>query len=320
MVDHMPPSSDVPGHVSTIVHRRSASFSSWDIQVVFLSGGLLVLLLSFETSHPLPGVLRVVLGLFHTLLVPGYCLVAALFPRRDDIDLITRVTFAVSTSAIALVLLALLLDNLVWGLSFRPMLHALLGWSVGFSIIAMWRRWRLAYQDKAYRPPSMGIRRWWGTLPARRKTRMVIGGVLFVGAVGLCGGMLIRSSQMTPITEFAILSTEGTVQGYPREASLNDDLQVMAEIRNREGRPHTYWIEVRVSEVWDPGHVASVTRTPPFEVVPGETHTLPIVWRMPWAGEEQKVTFLLFMAGKETSPYRELYLFLDRVQDSAADE
>ena len=101
---------------------------------------------------------RVPLGLAFLLLVPGYVVVSALFPRRNDVDGVDRLSLSVVSSAIVVPAVGLTLNATPWGIRLGPML-------VGVSLLtvaatALATRRRLAVQpDERFRIPHREWRR-----------------------------------------------------------------------------------------------------------------------------------------------------------------
>lgn len=82
-----------------------------DLIIIIITSALLIPLAIF-TSGPI----RIVLGLLCMLFFPGYTLMAALFPRKKDVEVITRMGLSMGTSVALLVLLLLLLNFTSWGI------------------------------------------------------------------------------------------------------------------------------------------------------------------------------------------------------------
>jgi uncharacterized membrane protein len=80
---------------------------------------------------------RVVLGLLLVLFLPGYSLIAALFPGRDDPDGTRAVALRFQGSSIAVVpLLGLALNYTPFGIRLMPILVVLSVFSVSLAVIA----------------------------------------------------------------------------------------------------------------------------------------------------------------------------------------
>ena len=107
-----------------------------------LSAVGLALLLTVQVAF-LPdfqGASRIVVGLIVGLVVPGYTFMAALFPRKDDIDVAERVALSLGLSVVTITLVGLAMNFMPWGIRLVPMSIGLVVWSLLFSGVAVVRR------------------------------------------------------------------------------------------------------------------------------------------------------------------------------------
>lgn len=65
-------------------------------------------------------ILRIILGLLLTLLIPGFALTLALYPRKEDIKIVERIALS-SVLSIAITLLMALFLDLGLGIDFTAM-------------------------------------------------------------------------------------------------------------------------------------------------------------------------------------------------------
>lgn len=251
--------------------------------------------------------LRVPLGLAGVLLAPGYALTAAVFAGHDDIDLPARAALSFGLSAALIPLLALLLDALPWGIRPQPIAIGLAIWIVCCSGVALWRRGGLAAAGQAYLPPAVGG---WRAEPARPITRLVVVALvaLLIGAA-----TLLLPGPNAPPTEFYLLGRAGLVEDYPREAAPDEELTVQMGIVNSERVARSYRVEVWAARPWAPDQRTLVGQAGPIDIAQGQRDERMISWRMPTAGDDQQVEFLLFI-GDDPAPYRQLRLWLDVVE------
>ena len=83
---------------------------------------------------------RVVLGLLLVLFLPGYSLIAALFPRKDDLDGIERIALSFGLSIAVVPLLGLALNYTPLGIRLVPVLLGLSLFTVLLAVVAGVRR------------------------------------------------------------------------------------------------------------------------------------------------------------------------------------
>ena len=84
---------------------------------------------------------RIILGLLLVLFLPGYSLIAALFPRKDDLDGIERIAPELLGLGIAVVpLMGLALNYTPFGIRLVPVLVVLSMFTISLVVIAGVRR------------------------------------------------------------------------------------------------------------------------------------------------------------------------------------
>ena len=83
---------------------------------------------------------RVLLGLLLVLFLPGYSLIAALFPRRDDLDGIERIALSFGLSIAVVPLIGLGLNYTQYGIRLVPVLLGLSLFTILLALVAYIRR------------------------------------------------------------------------------------------------------------------------------------------------------------------------------------
>ena len=115
-----------------------------------LAAILLALATLFFTLTPLGGisVVRIPLGLLMVLFVPGYTLIAALFPKMKDLDGIERVALSFGLSIAVVPLIGLGLNYTPWGIRLTPVVVSLALFTLAMAAAAHWRRLSLPSEDR----------------------------------------------------------------------------------------------------------------------------------------------------------------------------
>ena len=91
---------------------------------------------------------RIVVGLAFVLFFPGYALIAALFPKKDDLDGVERLALSFGLSIAVVPLIGLGLNYTPWGIRLYPILISLLTFIIIMAIVAWYRRRRLLPQNR----------------------------------------------------------------------------------------------------------------------------------------------------------------------------
>jgi uncharacterized membrane protein len=282
--------------------------------VVFALLGLLLLGLIALGVEGLPAalpLLRLFLGLFFVLFVPGYALQAALFPREaaraeasgGSLDGPERLALSFGLSVAVIPPLALILDRLPWGIRLWPIVIGETIVIVTCSAVALWRRSRLLPSERSVLEIDVDARGWW---TAQDRIGRVLYGVLAAAlliALVSAAAIIAMPKPGEQFTEFYVLGPEGLAENYPREAAPGEKLSVTAGIANREGVAAEYRIEVRAGDL-------TIGQAGPLRLEANEVWEGPIHYALPEPGDDQEVDFLLFYDGGE-EPYRNLRLWIN---------
>lgn len=273
-----------------------------DLGLVMTGALGLTLVIALGDSIPALQAPRLLLGLVYALYVPGYTLVAALFPRPDDLDGPERLAASFALSFAVIPAIALLLDKLPWGIRPWPILVSL-DLFVAIGSVVTWRRRRqLPGMDLGAPATPPGWRERW-TGPGRKS--LAIRGALAVALVLTLASLalvVLAPDQGERLTEFYLLGPDGLAQDYPRTATVGQTVSLTLGIVNWEGAPTTYRVEVLTN-----GQPSG--RAGPVQVAPGAQRELPVSFAPRQAGNDVEVTFWLYR-GSDKTPYRTLRLWL----------
>jgi uncharacterized membrane protein len=259
---------------------------------------LLVIAIIFSPSPTL----RIVLGLLFVLFLPGYTLIAALFPKKSQLDGIERVALSFGLSIAVVPLTGFILNYTPWGIRLYPVLIAIIIFTFATSLIAWYRRYRLAEVERFTVSLNLSLAPWRGQ-SLLDKVLAVILIVTLLGAVGTLGYVIAAPKIAERFTEFYLLGPEGKAEGYPQELVVGEEARVIVGIVNHEYETVNYRVEVTIEGVRHNeigplvlGHEDKWEREVGF--IPAKS------------GEEQKVEFLLYKQG-QSKPYRSLYLWVN---------
>lgn len=244
---------------------------------------------------------RIALGLPFVLFFPGYALVAALYPRKDDLEAVERVALSFGLSLAVVPLIGLALNYSPWGIRLNPILAFLSLLIVLGSAGALYRRGRLT-SDDAFSVPLNPL------LPKRQRlatmSRWFAVGVTLT-VIGLSIGIYFAASggSTERFTEFYVLGPGGKAEGYPRQVVVGRPVSLILGVINHEGETTSYRVEIRIEGEL----VASMAQV---ELDDDDTWEGTVTFIPVRAGQSQKVEFLLFK-GSANEPYRSLHIWLD---------
>ncbi len=260
---------------------------------------LLIIVITFFPSS----VLRIVLGLPLVLFFPGYTLIAALFPRTNELSSIERVALSFGLSITVVPLIGLVLNSTPWGIKLYPVLISLIIFILATSAIAWRRRRKLAEADRFTVSFNLSLAPWRGQ-GSIDKILSVILVAAILGAIGALSYVIAAPRVGERFTELYILGPEGKAENYPKEVVVGEEIRVIVGIINREHEEVSYRVEVKIDGVKN-NEVGPV-------VLANEQKWENIVSFAPdKAGDNAKVEFLLYK-NEQAEPYlKALYLWID---------
>jgi uncharacterized membrane protein len=209
--------------------------------IVWLAAAISAIYLPVINETPV----RVVLALPVILFIPGYCVILALFPREDDIDLTERIVLSICVSIAIVPIIGLGLNFTPWGIRLDPIVTALTVFTLVITCVAHYQRAMLPLEEQ-FRMPFLAladtIKK--EILPAgpHRRDR-ILGAVL---AVAIIFTLLTTIYILTvpregeQFTDFFILGENRTAGDYPRDIFTNHTYPMYVGVENHE---ITYTIE-----------------------------------------------------------------------------
>lgn len=191
------------------------------------------------------GPLRSALGLCAVLLLPGYAVLAALFPRDDDLEWVERIAMSFGSSIATVPLLGLLIDATPFGVRPGPILASLLLFTLGTTYIAYRRRIELPPADRLgfaveFERPG------WSGLPAADRALAVGLVVSLVLAAGFLAQAIPQTRPSARFTEFYLLDANRGIDSYPSRLNASEEATVHLGIVNHESRSVLYTVDVRL--------------------------------------------------------------------------
>ena len=278
-----------------------------------LSAAVMIAAFSALAIFGVGGALGIVAGILVVLFLPGYGVVAALFPEAGEINWIQRITLSIVVS-LALVPLAGLLSNyLPGGIRLGTILAILDAVAIGAFGVAYVRRQRLPPARRLVLSVEIPTRPWARFTRAERFLVIVLVAVVVLASASLAYSAT-RFQSPPGFTELYLLNASGVPGGYPTNLTVDQGASVFIVVSNHEHGTRDYRIAVNLtnlSVVFDPRtgknetiEVANATLDwLPLHLTDETEARVPYTFSIPKAGDYY-VKFILFrdLAGSE--PYR----------------
>jgi len=284
--------------------------------------------------------LRVVVGLPFVLFVPGYVLVATLFPEanrnkdqaedspKTGLSGIGRVALSFGLSMVVVPLVGFVLNYTPFGLRLTPMLVSLTGVVLLLTVTATLRRQALPQIDRFVVPWRLWLTGLWTEFmepdswpDATMNVLLVASIILSVGSVGYA---VAASNPGKSTTEFYLLTeTDGgeLTDEYPTTLVAGEPQSFVIGVDNQGDRPIDYTVVVKLDQVQIQNNSTQVVRTERLQnfeqrLEGNETWQHEHTVTPQLTGDQLRLTYLLYRGDPPTNPttesaHRELQLWIN---------
>jgi len=246
--------------------------------------------------------IKIALGLPFILFFPGYTLIAALFPGRQELDSIERIALSFGLSIAVVPFIGLALNFTSWGIHYIPIVITLIIFINIMTSLAIYRRRKLP-EDERYiftiklELPIMN------EISKRDKMILIILFLVLFIAIGNLYCVIALPKMNEKFTEFYILGMGGKAEGYPIDLAAGEKGQVIVGVVNHEYATVKYIVQMKVGNI-----VQSTSQL--IALVNEQKYEAPVMFSSDKAGQNQEVEYLLFREG-DTVPYRSLHLWVN---------
>jgi hypothetical protein len=121
-----------------------------DLVLIIILSVLLILVIVFFPNAPV----RIILGLPFVLFFTGYVSICALFPRKEELDIIERLAFSTGLSIAITPLIGLVLNYTPFGIRVYSVMFSLFSFILLVSIVAIYRRRKIASPCDVFTPSA----------------------------------------------------------------------------------------------------------------------------------------------------------------------
>jgi len=241
---------------------------------------------------------RLVLGSILVAFLPGYSLITALFPRRDDLGVIERVALSFGLSISIVTLLGLILYYSPFGIKLIPVLIVLSTFTISLSFFAWFRRLRLPVEER-FRVPLERLFRAEEFLGGTHWDK-VLSIILIISIIASSAALvyiIAKPETAERVTEFYLLGPNGEASDYPTDLKVGEEGKVIIGIVNHEYENLTYRLEVIFN--------GSLIHEEHMFLIENEKWEIPFTFKVTERGKNQKLEFLLYK-----NQNREVYITL----------
>lgn len=249
-------------------------------------------------------VIRTSLAIPVLLFFPGYVLLAALFPKKDDIDINVRVALSFGLSIVIVLLMGLLL-NFTFGITLLPILGVLYIYTIVLVIIGIYIRGKLPEEIRF----SISIDSIYYIISQKLKPKNILDLMLntiilflILSTVGVIYYTVTMPKVGERYTEFYILNSSGNTNNYPAKVMANSNTTLLIGVVNHEYSPINYTVQVDLNKKLLTSKTLSLDNSETWE----KNVTFSIN-----KGANMELEFLLYKENNFTIPYRTLHLWVN---------
>jgi len=193
--------------------------------------------------------LRMLLALPVLLFIPGYCLIAILFPKSDDLGLMERIMLSIGFSIVIVPLIGFGLNFTPWGIRLEPIVVAI--------ILLTWVMVLFAHYQRAGLPREERFRVSFSAIAGRihgqflpqgekrvdRFLSVVLVLVILIVILTTIYAIVVPKEGAERFSEFYILGKNQTAADYPDLILPAENYPMYIGVGNHEYRTITYTIE-----------------------------------------------------------------------------
>ncbi|MCX6690274.1 MAG: DUF1616 domain-containing protein [Methanoregula sp.] len=271
--------------------------------------------------------LRILFGLPMVLFIPGYTLIAALFPGSKDIDGIERIALSFGLSIAVVPLIGLALNYTPWGIRLDPIVVCLTSFTLCMSFAALYRRMQLPPEERftvPFRALQQSITAEF--LPKTETSRLdrvlsIILLIAIIAAVATTVYVIVVPKEGEKFTEFFILGAKQKATDYPTNLVTGQNSSLYIGIGNHEYRNitynvETYFMQMTFNETDNTSTLNAMTPVSWFTVPVAHNQT--VITPYPFTPETTGYNRLEFLLFNETVPGAQVQ-GMDRINQSYRD-
>jgi uncharacterized membrane protein len=288
-------------NIKKTVPAKNPKFMIIDIFLVWL---ITVLSVVFVLTPKLNDtILRSILSIILILFLPGYSLIAALFPKKGDLESIERFALSFGLSIVITPLIGLTLNYTQFGIRLEPFLISISIFTLLIGIIAFIRRIRIPDDEKFNIEFKNHYNRLIKSFKGESKGSKILSIVLLVSiilAISATTYVIVVPKEGETFTEFYILGANGKVSDYPTNLTAGQDGNVTIGIVNHEYADVNYNMIIKLNNQTIDNENITLSNNQSYEK--------PFKFAASNLGQNQELEFLLYKLPDNNNVYRSLHL------------
>jgi uncharacterized membrane protein len=274
-----------------------------DLLIVLLITFLTILSIYVPILNKTP--LNSILGLLFILFIPGYTLIAALFPKKYDLDNIERLALSFGLSIAISPLIGLALNYTPFGIKLSPIVISLTIFTLIMVLVSYIRRRRVP-QENRFNPNFDKLSSLKKSFNNESKLDKILSIILIISlvlAIATTAYIIVKPKEGEKFTEFYILGPNGKASDYPTNLTLGQSGQLFVGVVNHEYSTVNYKVVVTLQGKNISTENISLKNNQKWEKLLNFTPDT--------SGPNQKLELLLYKLPDDKNAYRSLHLWVN---------
>lgn len=249
---------------------------------------------------------RVILSFLFILFLPGYSLIAALFPKKSDLRGIERVALSFGLSIAVTPFIGLLLNYTPFGIRLTPILLSLSAFIIFMNSIAYIRRLKVPNKDRftvRFKHYFNSIVKVFKQESRRNKILSIVLAISIILTVFGGAYAVVVPKEGEKFTEFYILGSNGMASDYPTNLTVGETGNVTVGIINHEYSTVNYKMIIKLNKQTVDERSITLSYN--------QTYSEPFTFVLSSYGQNQELEFLLYRLPDENNIYRSLHLWIN---------
>ena len=251
-------------------------------------------------------VIRIILGLIFILFIPGYSLIAALFPKKNDLNNTERAALSFSMSIAITPLIGLLLNYTPFGIRLAPILLSLSLFTILMISVAYIRRCKVQPNERFTIRFNHYFNNTARVFKKESKINKFLSIVLIISiilAISMTVYAITIPKQSEAFTEFYILGHNDKTSNYPTNLTVRENGAVSIGIINHENAQTSYRLVIQLNKKTIKDEKITLSNNEKWENK--------FTFNDSQLGKNQNLDFLLYRLPDESKIYRSLHLWIN---------
>ena len=275
---------------------------------------LIVLTITFLTiiSIYVPAIsktlLKPMLGLLFILFIPGYTLIAALFPKKQDLDNIERLALSFGMSLAISPLIGLALNYTPFGIKLNPIVISLTIFTIIMVLVSYIRRRKVSSENRFNPEITSSLYSLKQSFNSESRLDKILSIILILSlvlAIATTAYIIVKPKEGEKFTEFYILGPNGKASDYPTNLTLGQSGKLFVGVVNHEYSTVNYKVMVKIQ--------GKIISTENISLKNNQKWEKAIIFTPDESGTNQKLELILYKLPDDKNAYRSLHLWVNVV-------